>query len=37
MAGGLAAAEGTAAGFVTADSVDTSADVTGQAGVDVLL
>ncbi|MDI9918637.1 hypothetical protein [Rhodococcus sp. IEGM 1379] len=37
MAGGLAAAAGTAAGFTTAFSVDASTDVTGQAGVAVVL
>ena len=36
-AGGLAAAAGTAAGFTTAFSVNASADVTGQAGVGVVL
>lgn len=37
VAGGLVAAAGTAAGFTTASSVDASADVTGQAGVGVVL
>ena len=37
MAGGLSAAVGTAAGFTTAFSVDASTDVTGQAGVGVVL
>jgi hypothetical protein len=36
-AGGLAAAAGTAAGFTTAFSVNASTDVTGQAGVGVVL
>ncbi|MGM5068918.1 hypothetical protein EU244_029225 [Rhodococcus qingshengii] len=37
VAGGLPAAAGTAAGFTTASSVDASTDVTGQAGVSVVL
>lgn len=37
LAGGLAAAAGTAAGFTAAFSVDASTDITGQAGVGVLL
>jgi len=36
-AGGLAAAAGTAAGFTTAFSVNASTDITGQAGVGVML
>ncbi|MCE4269235.1 hypothetical protein [Rhodococcus globerulus] len=36
VAGGFAAAAGTAAGFTTAFSVNASTDVTGQAGVGVI-
>ena len=36
MAGSLAAAVGTAAGFTTAFSVVAAADVTGQSGIGVM-
>lgn len=37
MAGGLAAAAGTTAGFTTAFTVSASTDITGQSGVGIIL